>query len=81
MTNKPTEKRVALIGPSHFKFTVWLKLNRKENVVYIWVYHMDRAVGHDFDKGVLLKGYPEIKDVEDIIEYVENKCKIKFESE
>lgn len=68
----PVKKyEVAVITPRYRDFQIWLRENEKPNEKYTWIDEINSVRGKIFDRVEKLYNYYEIKDVNDVLDYLE----------
>ena len=69
--SKPLLCEVAVLCPSFRDYKIWLRENEKPNENYTWVYRVDCVRGKIFDRVEKIFRYYNIKDIDDILDYLE----------
>jgi len=68
---KPLLCKVAVVTPKFRDFMNWVDINQKEGETYACVNRIDNVWGRRFNRIEKLYNYQEIKDIDDIMEYLE----------
>jgi len=70
-SSKPMLCEVAVLCPSFRDYKIWLRENKKPNENYTWVYRVDCVRGRIFDRVEKIFRYYNIKDIDDILGYLD----------
>jgi len=62
---------VAVVTPRYRDFQIWLRENEKPNEKYTWIDEINSVRGIMFDRVEKLYNYDEIKDIDDVLDYLE----------
>lgn len=74
-STKPLLCEVAVVCPSQRTFQNWQKENKKPDENYTWVYSINNVRGKIFDRIEKLYKYYEIRDIDDVLYYLETRLK------
>jgi hypothetical protein len=70
-SSKPLLCEVAVLTPKYRDFVYWVEKNQKEKEVYTWIFNVDKVRGKRFNRIEKLFNYYEIKDINDVMDYLE----------
>lgn len=70
-SSKPMLCEVAVLCPIFRDYKIWLRENENPNENYTWVYRVDCVRGRRFDRVEKIFRYYNIKDIDDILDYLE----------
>ena len=69
--------KVAVLTRSCKDYLIFLNENEKENEVYTWIYNVDQTRGKRFDRIEKYYDWYEIKNIDEILYYLERGISLK----